>query len=354
MFSVLFSKKRKLHYKSRAIKNIFLICGVFISTIIGAGFSSGREIVEFFISGGIMGMYGIVISVILFILIGWTLLKIIYKYSINSCNELIRLIFPKSSSIIFNCIVLLAMISIYTVMISGVGATLSQQFGVPHFIGSVLASAICLLIFLSDTKGMVYSMNFIAPVVILGTFAICIFTLSQGVPVFSNVSPRFILLNPVLYVGYNIITLIGVMPGLSNYVTSLRVAATSTIISVFVLGLLAVLISSCVILFNAQSLQIPMLSVASSGGKLVGIIYFVILLFSMFTTSISNGYGTIKMLCSSLKIKNYGVCAVLFVVSCFFISLMPFSQLIKYLYKFLGYVGIIELIFILYANWRIK
>ncbi len=328
-------------------KNMLLITGVFVSTIIGAGFASGREIAEFFVNGGYKGIYGIVFAVVLFLSVGEIILQAIYKYDITSSDELVRLIFPRRYFNLFNLIVLGAMVSIYIVMISGVGACFSQQFGVSRIWGVLFASIVCALIFMFGDDGLVGSMNFMAPIVILGTLFISLYSLNGYVDVFRNNEIKYFTIYPILYVGYNIITLIGVMPSLNKYITSRKVAVYSSVFSSFILGALAILISACVLFFQAQAKQIPMLYVAKTSGHIFNTIYFFILLLAMFTTSISNGYGSINIISSALKVKNKRLCILVFVFITFMVSLMPFGDLIKYLYKFLGYVGIIELILIL-------
>ena len=49
-------------------KNIFKVASIYIATIVGAGFASGREIVQFFTSYYRGGFYGILLTGVLFAL----------------------------------------------------------------------------------------------------------------------------------------------------------------------------------------------------------------------------------------------------------------------------------------------
>ena len=49
-------------------------CFIYIGTVIGAGFASGREIIEFFGVYGVKGIFGMIISGVLFSLAGSLLL----------------------------------------------------------------------------------------------------------------------------------------------------------------------------------------------------------------------------------------------------------------------------------------
>lgn len=332
----------------RSVSNVVLITGVYVSTVIGAGFSSGRELVEFFVSRGEKGIYGLITAAALFSFVGIIILNAIYDYGIGSSDELTKVIFPSKYSGVFDFIVLIAMISIYIVMISGGGAIISQQFGISRIWGSLAITGLCIFIFLNGVNGLVGSMNFMAPIIILGTFIVCIYSLNGYIATNSFDNAKIMVVYPLIYVGYNIITLVGVMPSLRKYIVSKNVAVKSAVLSSTILGILAVLISSCIMFFGAQAKEVPMLYVAScTGNRAFNILYFVILFMAMCTTSISNGYGTINILKSKLKIKDDSKEVIIFCTISFIIALMPFSILVKYLYSFLGYIGIVELFFIL-------
>ena len=55
-------------------KNWIKIASIYVGTVIGAGFASGREIIEFFGVYGLKGIVGIIISGFLFSVLGSLLL----------------------------------------------------------------------------------------------------------------------------------------------------------------------------------------------------------------------------------------------------------------------------------------
>ncbi len=59
------------------------IASIYVGTVIGAGFASGREIIDFFGIYGLKGILGMIIAGILFSLIGSVLLVKIYNNQIN-------------------------------------------------------------------------------------------------------------------------------------------------------------------------------------------------------------------------------------------------------------------------------
>lgn len=70
-------------------KNWIKIAAIFVGTVIGAGFASGREIIEFFGVYGTKGLWGIYIVGILFSTCASILLFKIYKYKIRDLDHLL-------------------------------------------------------------------------------------------------------------------------------------------------------------------------------------------------------------------------------------------------------------------------
>lgn len=86
-------------------KNWIKIAFIYVGTVIGAGFASGREIIEFFAVYGLKGSWGIFISCILFAFIGGVLLVKVYNNKIESFNELSNELFGNKIGCIVNIII---------------------------------------------------------------------------------------------------------------------------------------------------------------------------------------------------------------------------------------------------------
>jgi len=74
--------------------NILKISFVIIGTIIGAGFSSGQEILVFFNQYGTYGFLGLIISISFICFVIYKTLIIIWNNNINTYSKFIEYIFP--------------------------------------------------------------------------------------------------------------------------------------------------------------------------------------------------------------------------------------------------------------------
>ena len=58
------------------MKKSFQMGGAFIGVIVGAGFASGQEVLQFFTSFGMLGILGTVIATALFAFLGMNLMQL--------------------------------------------------------------------------------------------------------------------------------------------------------------------------------------------------------------------------------------------------------------------------------------
>lgn len=148
----------------KILKVVFVIIG----TLIGAGFASGQEIYTFFFSFGIKGLIGIVVSSSL---IGITIhktFKIINKKNINNYQDFLdNLMKNKKIKEITNIIINIFILVSFYIMIAGFGAYLEQEFNLNSIIGSTILAIICMIVFRSDTKGIVKVNEILIPILIL-------------------------------------------------------------------------------------------------------------------------------------------------------------------------------------------
>ena len=67
-----------------SIRNVIKYAGAFIAFMIGSGFATGQEIMQFFTSYGIYSLGGIIISMVLFSYMGSVLMGFGYKHKDNA------------------------------------------------------------------------------------------------------------------------------------------------------------------------------------------------------------------------------------------------------------------------------
>lgn len=344
----------------RKLGIIFVILGAFI----GAGFASGSEIYLFFYSFGIKGLIGICISSTIIFFIIFKLGNLIKKYNIKNYEEFLEIIlkltkyknFKKTKTIILilkNMINIFLIISLF-IMFAGFGAYLKQEYNINKYIGSAILCVLTFFIILNDVDEILKVNKIIVPVIIFTIFIV-------GIKNFENISDKIDnlslfnnqgwIIKSILYGSYNTVLLIPLLISLKEefkkinkkgilFISSFS-AIIICVISIILFFLLANL-KTCVV-----DVEMPILYVINEKFNLFKNIYGVIILFSIFTTSISLGIGILKNMCNNKK--KYPQYAGIMCITGFIISGFGFSNLVKLLYPILGYFGIAQIIAIIFT-----
>ncbi|NLV76128.1 MAG: hypothetical protein GX023_03965 [Tissierellia bacterium] len=330
-------------------KNWIKITSIYVGTVIGAGFASGREIIEFFGVYGIKGIRGIVIAGLLFSLVGSLLLIKIYNKKINGFDELVLNIFGKRFGFVLDTIMIFSLYTGFSVMVAGSGAIFKQELNLSFNIGVIFMIICAFLVFLFSLEGLSFINSILVPLLIIGIIFITLYVNINGGYNFSNVEGANItkkgnfITSSLLYFGSNSLIIIIVFSSLLPLIDSKKTAAIGGILGgiiLFVLGL-SILTSILVYYNEVFILDIPMLKVCDYVGKHYRKTYAIILWIAMFTTALANGFGFMNRIS---KDKNNIFSTALFCISTIPLAKIGFSNLVGVLYPISGLIGIMVMI----------
>ena len=121
---------------------VFKVAAAYIGTIVGAGFASGQEVLQFFSSFGLAGIWSIVISTVFFIFFGYTVLILGMKLNANSHIEIIRFASGKIIGTFIDAIITIFLFGASAAMIAGAGAIFQEQFHLSPLLGTLVMAEI--------------------------------------------------------------------------------------------------------------------------------------------------------------------------------------------------------------------
>lgn len=329
------------------------IASVYIGTIIGAGFASGQEILQFFVNYGYIGILGALISTLLFGVVAITVLLNVYNNKVDNYQELILPVMGKKLSIIVEISILSYLFIGVCVMVAGSGALIEEQFDIPYNLGLIIMVVLTLLTVLKSVEGVLTANTILIPILLFGIVVISsTVMIKQGInfrpinPVPSSNNNWFI--SSIMYVNYNIISAIVVLASLFPVIKSRRTAIKGGLMGGLGLGILSIfIILPLILLFeNVHNLEIPMLGVAKHAVKNGDLIYSLLIWIAMFTTAVSNSFGFLTRICDIINI-NFKLAAVIFCLTTIPIANIGFSKLVNIFYPLFGYLSsVLILIFI--------
>ena len=341
----------------KTIGLIFQTAAVFIGTIVGAGLASGQEITQFFSTYGYVSFYGILVCCLIYIIVSSIIVSISLKHKLSSYTELIALVSPGFFGIITDVFTSFFLVSGAAVILAGSGALLHQYFGISKWVGILLMAIISLYTVLKDTKGLITINSFIVPALI--TIIVTIFilyllfykdmvsaTYIKQIPSYkNNIIPAQWFFSALLYAGFNMLCCSGVLVPLSQEIKYKRVLIPGVIIGALGLTILCYLINTMLLLNIPQifKYEIPLLYITHRFGMLMQILLLCIIFCEMFSTEVSNIYSVGKTLEKKFDV-SYKKAVLLIVVVALPISQIGFKTLIKVLYPGFGAISFIFLI----------
>jgi uncharacterized membrane protein YkvI len=342
------------------IKNIIRVASIYAAAIIGAGFASGREIVQFFSIYYKGGFYGIVFAGCLFALFGCVVLDKVYRERIKNYDELIFPVMGWLPGRVMEISVTLFLLSVFCVMIAGSGSIISEKLGIPFRYAVVLSSFVFMVLILTNIKGIVTISTIITPVMTVGMIIIGFYVISaRDTAVFLNITGYIKhvsenwFFSSLLYVGYNSILSVVVLCRLLPYLRTRKTGITGGVLGGAVLGIVALVINYCIYLFSPGSLSedLPVTNIIEKYSRMLDILYSIILWFAMMVSAVTTGFSFIDRISSKIKTDR----KIITIVACTLVTPLSgfgFSKLISTIYPVFGYIGIFMVFVILLDSFK--
>jgi len=330
------------------MNNIIKVVSVIIGSIIGAGFASGQEIKIFFANYGIYGILGIFISAIIMILVINLCFKIMLKNNIKNYNNFIEIVFEGKTILNDSVknITNLFMMSCFFIMSIGFSSCIEQQFLIPRYIGGIIFSIICYISFIGNINRIIKINQYIMPILI----SVIIYAglkglISEDIYVNKNLDIRFIL-SSIIYASYNLLPLIPILASLNTHIHNKKQINAITVLTllVIVISALAVFVITSID-YNYAS-DILLIEISKRWGAFEGIVFSIVILLAIFTSSICSGYGFARNIASNEK--KYKRIILIISLLAIPISNLNFSMTIQIVYPFFGILGLMDIYYIIY------
>jgi uncharacterized membrane protein YkvI len=341
------------------------VAATYIGTIVGAGFATGQEVLQFFARFGIKGLYGLILTTILFIVFGYIIMILGKELGASSHLEIIRYAGGKVIGTLIDVIILFFLFGAFTAMIAGSGALFQQQFNLSSMVGNILMAVITALTVLTGISGVINSISIIVPFLLVSVAGISIYSIINTPPniivssaiVQENTLITNWALAAILYISYNTVLSIAVLGPLGEKAKSKKAILYGSILGGLGLGIGSIMIYLALFgdISRVAKLQVPMIFIAGSISGIIQIIYAVVLIAEVYTTAVGSLYGFVARIVDVNEHPKKGKITILIVtVVAFLASQFGFTNLVQYLYPMVGYGGLVLLICLAYSFFRFK
>ncbi|KAF1085918.1 hypothetical protein SPSYN_00653 [Sporotomaculum syntrophicum] len=333
------------------------IAAMYMGSIIGAGFASGQEIMQFITVHERDGIKEVFLITFLFCYLGAVILYLSNKFKTDNYLVIINYLVGKKTTILLDIISLLMLAGGLGVMLSGGGAVFNEYLNMPAWYGILILALINCLVLFCGLQGVVWVNAILVPLKITAILLISLLLIKmQNSSTGLNIAiepPENIYRNWVisgfLYVSYNMIVVVAVLSTIGKNINTKK-AISGGLLGGIGLGITAGVMywAELTIYPEIINFKVPMLYMAgliSDGMKsIMGILIWVAIL----TTTVANAHGFAARL-SEVNSNMYKLVGIGVTMLSIPIARFDFDQLVGIIYPLFGYAGLLLIIILIFG-----
>jgi len=330
----------------------------YVGVIVGAGFASGQEILQYYVSFGGMGFWGLIVSALVFMTVGVILLQFGSYYIAQDHTEVFDEITHPIVSKIIDIGINVTLFLIGFVMIAGAGSNLNQQYGLPVWVGSGLLAILLFVSAFLDVDKLTNVIGAITPFVIALIVLATVYVLfttdlsfaqatAMGMEQPTTLPNWFI--SAINYSAFGLMTAVSmaVVIGGDEFFplqSGLGGMFGGLLISILLLFSYVVLTLG---IETAAASSMPLLAIIDEIHPILGVVMSVVILGMIYNTAIGMYYPLAKRITRNHPGRFVSVMAILIVIG-FAVSFFGFETLVATVYPFIGYFGMIIFVLLIW------
>lgn len=332
----------------------FKVAAAYIGTIVGAGFASGQEVMQFFTFFGLGGIPAMLLATSMFVFFGYIILELGRRLEARSHLEIMRHAGGRFLGQVIDAVITFFLFGALTAMTAGSGAIFAEQFGLPYILGSLVMAAATVFTVLLGIHGVITAISFVVPFLLLSVLGISIASLLSGPVSISEINRwaavsrppvPFWPLSAIVYVSYNLVLGVAVLAPMGKLArNNPDVLKKGAIYGGIGLGIGALAINMALLTFDpaVSGYEIPMVRIAAGLSPLVQSVYSIILLAEVYTTAVGSLYGFAARIGDPEK-AGYRWLVIGTGIVALAAGQLGFTNLVRVLYSVVGYAGILML-----------
>ncbi len=344
--------------------HVLRIASAFIGIIMGAGFASGQEILQYFTSFGYMGTLGAVLATALFAYLGMMLTRIGSIMKITSHNEAIYKLSGRYVGMAVDGILILTLFGVGVVMVAGAGSLGAQFLNLSPFVGSLVMTILIVLTVLMPINRVINLIGSITPFLIVALVVICLYSLFTYNRSFEELAPIATsiptplpnwFISAINYVSFNIAVGAGMALVMGGSEKNVKIATWGGFFGGLGVGVL-ILVAHLAIFLKVDvvgNYPLPLLKIIQDISPALGVCMAIVLFGMIYNTGVAMYYAFVARFTTMQTKKSY-IFAVLTGAVGYVASFVGFTDLIAYFYPLIGYLGLFLIAILLYAPFKIK
>lgn len=325
---------------------VLQIASTYMGTIVGAGFATGQEILQFFTRFGYWGSLTIALATALFIWLGTKMMLISSEIRAKSYEDLNKALFGDRYGRLISHFMLVILLGVTAVMLAGAGTIFYEHWNISYQAGLLITIAASFFLLRKGMKAILTVNAVVVPVMLLFTVLVMIDTFrtpgsDKFMTLITDYSPWAAWASPFLYTAFNLSLAQAVLVPLGAEIRDRKTIVIGSWVGGIGIGfmLLAGHIALSVHMPGIQQYAIPMGGIAKQLGYYVQFIYIFLIFAEIFTTLIADIYGLTLQLQERMKWSRELLTLAVLVI-CYLASQIGFGPLLSTLYPLFGLISL--------------
>lgn len=336
---------------------VLKVSGAFMAFLIGSGFATGQEAMQFFVAHGLQGVAGALVALLLFVYTCASLYRSGKTHHLVRNEDVFTYYCGRFIGVFLTWYTMIFIVAVHAIMLAGAGATLKQAYGVPLPIGSGLMALLSMGTLLLGLRRIVDVISWIGPLIVILTIFIAVMSLLGHIPDIAPgarrvpelnllmASPHW-LFSGVLYVGMTLPGMASFLPALAATMGSRKDLAYASVLGpvFYICAMLLVvlaLLGSITVVYQAE---VPIMALASDVLPLYGMVFAIVIFLGIYSTVTPLSWTVCERLAEEGSAGYRWLVVALTLVGYFGGMLLPFGKLVNLIYPTVGYAGFLFLV----------
>ena len=160
---------------------VITYAGAFVALLIGSGFATGQEILQFFTAYGISGLFGVIICFVLFAFVAVEFVNYGHTGVFENPNDIYKEICGSKLGAFYDYFSILFLFLSFIVMVAGSEATFIEQYQAPKYLGGLILGVLAIITVILGLNRIVEVIGKIGPVIVIFAIIVGIVSISQNI-----------------------------------------------------------------------------------------------------------------------------------------------------------------------------
>ncbi|QYR23531.1 hypothetical protein KZ483_11795 [Paenibacillus sp. sptzw28] len=321
---------------------VLQVAFTYMGTVVGAGFATGQEILQFFTRFGYWGALTIVLSTVLFVWLGAKMMLIASDISAKSYEDVNKALFGERFGRWVSHFMIIVLFGVNAVMLAGAGSIFNENWNISYQSGLLITLVGCFFLVRKGMSAILTINSIVVPVMLLFTVIIIMDTINtpgsnRWMLLTSEYSPFAAWASPFLYAAFNLSMSQAVLVPLGAEIRDRKIIVAGAWVGGIGIGFMLLVghIALSLYMPGIQQFAIPMGGIARELGQGVQLIYVFLIFSEIFTTLVADIYGLTLQLQERLKVSRTLITLAVLAV-CYLASQIGFGPLLSTLYPLFG------------------